>query len=92
MPGVALSSIITIGILLLSSFAVKWQQPWHPLAITAWCVFFAWYLLYDVMEMLGKSQKHKIEQNDYVFASFVVYLDFLTCWMECLRAFGESSP
>ena len=91
MPGVALSTIITITILLLTSFAVEWQQRWHPLAMAGFCVFYGWYLLYDTMEMLGDRQKHKIEPDDYVFASFVVYLDFLTCWIECLRVAGARS-
>ncbi|KAL8427567.1 hypothetical protein Efla_005742 [Eimeria flavescens] len=72
---------------LLSLFLGSWAQVlYSSLAL----LVFSFYLVVDTQLILGRGQL-RVEEDDYIVAAVMIYMDIINIFLALLRLFGERS-
>ncbi|KAL8448999.1 hypothetical protein Emed_003351 [Eimeria media] len=72
---------------LLAMFLGTWAQVlYSSLAL----IIFSFYLVVDTQLILGRGQL-RLEEDDYVVAAVMIYMDIINIFLTLLRLFGERS-
>lgn len=82
--------ILTLNFLLfglLALFLGKWA---HVLYSSLALFIFSFYLVIDTQLIIGRGQL-RLEEDDYVVAAVMIYLDVINIFLTLLRLFGERS-
>lgn len=82
--------ILALNVLLfglLSMFLGNWAQVlYSSLAL----ILFSFYLVIDTQLILGRGQL-RLEEDDYIVAAVMIYLDIINIFLTILRLMGERS-
>lgn len=84
----AMLFILCSALLMFSIFAIfTTNKIIHILLSTLWIILLGFYLIYDTQLILGNHER-KISEDDYILASFMLYVDIITMFIEILRLLG----
>lgn len=72
---------------LLALFLGNWAQVLYS---TLALVLFSFYLVIDTQLIIGRGQL-RLEEDDYIVAAVMIYLDIINIFLTLLRLFGERS-
>jgi FtsH-binding integral membrane protein len=77
--------ILGFSVLLLAIFAMFTTNPFvHILISSLWVFVFGLYLVYDTQLILGNGEL-KLTVDDYIWASFMLYLDIINLFLNLLQ-------
>lgn len=77
--------ILGLSVLLLAIFALFTSNPIvHILISSLWVLIFGIYLVYDTQLILGNGEL-KLSVDDYIWASFMLYLDIINLFLNLLQ-------
>lgn len=77
--------IVGMGIMLLAVFALFTNNKLvHVFISTLWVILFGVYLVYDTQLIIG-NHKLKLDSDEYILASFMLYLDIINLFLNLLQ-------
>jgi FtsH-binding integral membrane protein len=77
--------IVGMGIMLLAIFALFTNNKLvHVFISTLWVILFGVYLVYDTQLIIG-NHKLKLDSDEYILASFMLYLDVINLFLNLLQ-------
>lgn len=80
--------IIGMGIMLLAIFAMfTTNKLVHVFISTLWVILFGIYLIYDTQLIIG-NHKFRLETEEYILASFMLYLDIINLFLNLIQIIG----
>jgi len=87
-PGIIVSACISFTAILIASGQHQWTSLLQPATILLTTDFYAYYLLYDTVQIVGENRKHNLNLDDFVAASLLFWLDLLSCLCEYCQLCG----
>ena len=83
------------AVLLFSTYGMMfawliWGYQAYSLWIYLGIVSFGFYIIYDTQQIMGGNHiRFKFEEDDYILASIVLYLDIIQLFLYVLKALSE---
>ena len=89
--------VFVISMIILTGFLLAiFLSPWtgYKTMNLIWCCLgaflFSFYLLCDTQMILGGKHKRQFEEDDYILAALILYLDIINMFLYILEALGNN--